>query len=93
MLSNGERVEADDGYMGECPAYCKCPGSNTSLKRQEKMRGRVRMRHEAINERLKNFNSMETRFRHGVGMHGLSMRAVTVCVQLSMESGEPLMKF
>ena len=25
FLENGERVEADDGYIGEAPKYIKCP--------------------------------------------------------------------
>ena len=25
MLEPHEQVEADDGYIGECPANCKCP--------------------------------------------------------------------
>jgi hypothetical protein len=27
MLEEGERVEADDGYVGEAPRHVKCPKS------------------------------------------------------------------
>ena len=91
MLENGERVEADDGYMGECPLHCKCPGSDTSHKNQKKMRARVRMRHEHVNERMKNYNCLNVKFRHGATRHGLAVRAIAVLVQLSMDLGEPLM--
>ena len=91
-LPDGERVEADDGHVGECPACCKCPGSDTSHLRQKKMRARVRMRHERVDERIKNFGSMSSLFRHGVTKHGLAMRAAAILAQLSMESGEKLMR-
>lgn len=91
MLEPGERVEADDSYVGECPVYCKCPSSGTTYKKQKKIRARVRMCHEHANERIKNFGAMKARFRHGVHKHGLALRACAVLTQLSMDSGEPLL--
>ena len=32
MLENGERVEADAGYVGEAPTYVICPKAITSVK-------------------------------------------------------------
>lgn len=51
MLEPGERVEADDGYIGDCPQYAKCPGGITAREDQEFMKGRVQKLHEHVNER------------------------------------------
>ena len=32
QLGYGERIEADDGYIGECPTYCKCPNRPDHLQ-------------------------------------------------------------
>lgn len=89
-LGKSERVEADDGYIGEAPKKVKCPGSYVSRNDQKKMRGRLRMRHESINERLKNFNCLSTKFRHSDKKHGWCFRAVAVATQLAMELGEEI---
>ena len=91
MLGPGERVEADDGYMGECPAKCVCPGGMSTRRDQGRLRARVRNRHETLNERLKNFQCIDTRFRHGGVKHGYCTHAACVLTQLSIQSGEPLM--
>jgi len=90
MLEHGEKFEADDGYMGEYPAYVDCPGGYAARPDQERMRGRLRMRHEHVNKRMKNFRCMVNRFNHGVEKHSSCFRAVAVLTQLSMESGEPM---
>ena len=91
QLEGGERVEADDGYVGEAPLRVKCPGSYASRTDQEKVRGRVRMRHVTINEKIKNFKCMSVRFRHkSHEKHAACFRAVVVITQLTMELGEEL---
>ena len=75
MLEPGERVEADDGYMGDNPLYVKCPGSYARRIDQERMRGRLRMRHETVNERIKNFGCLTDRFRHCMEKHASCFRA------------------
>ena len=89
-LDDGERVEADDGYMGDCPYYCKCPGSIATRSNQKKMKARLRMRHETVNERFKNFSCLESRFRHSIAKHSACFRAVVVLTQLAMSGGEAL---
>lgn len=86
-LDPNERVEADDIYKAE-PLYCKCPHSLTAREDQQRMRGRLRRRHEKINIFLKNFHCLDVAFRHGGVKHGACVRAVAVLVQLSMEQGE-----
>lgn len=90
QLDEGERVEADDGYIGDDPRYCKCPGSYGARSDQQKMRGRLRMRHETVNERIKNFRCLEMRFRHSMPKHAACFRACAILTQLAMENGEEL---
>lgn len=85
-----EKVEADDGYMGECPAYVSCPGWHSQRTDQKRLKSRVRMRHEHVNTRMKNFKCMVERFRHPVAKHASCFRAVAVVTQLAMENGEPM---
>ena len=51
-LKNGERVEADDGYVGEAPEFVKCPASFTNPKETLYMQQRVRNRQETVNKRM-----------------------------------------
>ena len=90
-LEEFERVEADDIYRGECPRYVKCPcGIVTNPESRERMQHRVGLRHETVNERLKNYRCLEERFRHGIKKHSACFRAVAVLTQLAIESGEAL---
>lgn len=90
QLDDGERVEADNGYMGESPHYCKCPDAYTSSARRRRMVARVRNRHESVNSRLKIYGCLTTSFRHGIEKHGWCVRAIAVLTQLAMENGEEL---
>ena len=90
-LEEGERVEADKGYIGGCPEYCKIPGHITSSEGNEVMRGRVRMRHEAINDRIKVFDCLKKRFDHSIQHHSACFRASVVLTQLGLNSGDEFM--
>jgi hypothetical protein len=88
-LDENERVEADDGYVGEAPAHVKCPMSFTNDERKLAMQNRVRSRHETINKRLKQWGCLRQQFRHhDVAKHSSCFRAVAVLTQLSIEFGE-----
>ena len=52
-LEKGERVEADDGYIGEHPQWVKCPKGFANLEETEFMQQRCRNRQETVNKRLK----------------------------------------
>ena len=54
-LDEFERVEADDGYIGEAPQRIKCPGCASNPTENEAMQNRVRSRHESLNGRFKNW--------------------------------------
>lgn len=93
FLGEGERVEADDGYVGAEPDYCKTPGGACSKSEGVeacKQRKLFRARHESVNARLKNFEVLNQKYRHSLYSHGDVFRAVAVLVQLSIENGEPL---
>lgn len=90
MLEEHERVEADDGYIGECPRKCKCPNGYSRRDDQVRMNQRQRSRHETVNERFENWGCMKKHFRHSVVKHGTCFECVAVLTQLAIEHGEEL---
>ena len=56
------------------------------------MQGRVRARHEMLNEWLKNWGILSQVFRHHITLHGDVFRACAVVTQLTIENSEPLFK-
>jgi hypothetical protein len=89
-LDEDERVEADDGYIGEAPHKVKCPGSVSNPKEKEHMQACTRMRQETINMRIKQWEICKQTYRHDITQHGYVFRAVAVIVQIAIENGEPL---
>ena len=85
-----ERVEADDGYIGEAPQKIKCPGCAANPTENLAMQNRVRSRHETLNGRLKNWEILKQVYRHDISEHGDVVRAIAVITQLGVENGEPL---
>ena len=65
-LAPNERVEADDGYVGEHPQCCKCPASFTNLEETEYMRQYVHNRQESINNCFKFWGCLEQKFQHEI---------------------------
>lgn len=90
FLEQGERVEADNGYIGEAPQYVKCPKSFTNGEEKSAMQKRVRARQETVNRRFKTWGCLGKRFRHDIPKHGDVFRAVAVITELSIQSGEAL---
>lgn len=92
-LDKDERVEADNGYQGEEPMFCKTPGGFSSRAEGDDAkdsRRRLRARHETVNKRLKDFAILSQTYRHNLEDHAFIFRAVVVLTQLGIESGEPL---
>lgn len=89
-LDRNERVEADDGYIGESPWYIKCPKGFTNKRANEAMQSRVRRRQETANKRFKDWGILRQIFRHKLTYHGDVFRSIAVITQLSIKSGEPL---
>ena len=57
-LDENERVEADDGYIGEAPKYVKTPNMFTQQEEQLAMQQRVRNRHETVNKHFKQWGCL-----------------------------------
>lgn len=91
-LDYAERVEADDGYVGEHPQYVKCPAGFANPPECEFMQQRVRNRQETINNRLKFWGILKQFFRHREFLcrHGDVVRAILVITQLAIDQGEKL---
>lgn len=89
-LDENERVEADDGYIGEAPARVKCPKSFTNVEATEAMQARVRNRQETVNARFKTWQILRQIYRHDIPKHGEIFAMIAIITQLSIMRGEYL---
>ncbi len=89
FLKPYERVEADDGYRGHVDKV-KCPKNDVNPVKNLKMQGRIRVRHETLNGRLKNWGILSQVFRHDIRRHEDVFWVCAVITQLTIEHGEPL---
>ena len=90
MLEEGERVEGDNGYMGDHPQFCKIPGGVDRDPNCQYLDQRQRNRHETVNNRFKRFCCMRTKFRHSTEKHGDCFNCVAILTQLSIQTGAGL---
>jgi hypothetical protein len=84
----GKRVVADSAYRGSKDVVSLTNPRDTPDVRKTKSRARTR--HEGFNKRLKVFESISARFRHGVAQHEVVFEAVCVIAHYQMELGSPL---
>ncbi len=91
LLEPGERVEADNSYVGRADKV-KCPNNNCNPPKNLGMQSTARSRHETFNGRLKNWSILENVYRHDITVHGTVFYACAVITQLSVANGEPLFK-
>jgi hypothetical protein len=89
-LDENERVEVDDGYIGEAPQKVKCPECASNSTENQAMQNRVRSRHESLNGRLKNWAILTSLYRHDLMEHGNVFLAIAVITQISINVGEKL---
>ena len=89
-LDDSERVEADDGYIGEHPKHVKFPKGFANKAETEFMQQRVRNRQETVNKRFKQFGILKQRYRHSIPCHGDVFRACAVLTQLAINEGDNL---
>ena len=89
-LEDGERVEADNGYIGEAPTFVKCPKDIANPAENEVVQNIVRSRHETVNKRFKQWGCLSQTYRHDLLMHGDIFRSVAIITQMSIQSGEHL---
>ena len=89
-LEDGERVEADEAYVGSDPAHTKTPGGSWHPTGGRDVRNAAMARQEAAHSRLKSFRVLKQIFRHNMDKHQNVVLAVTTVVQLSINNGERL---
>ena len=90
FLGPGERVESDDGYIGDTLHHIECPMSCTNPVETIIMQGRVRSRQETVNRRFKCWGILKQIFRHDIPKHAEVMYAVTTITLISIENGEKI---
>ena len=93
QLEAGERVEADNGYVGEAPKYVVCPASLMTKEDSLATMRRVEGRHEVMNKHVKNWSCLKGYFDvKGTGVekmekHRLLFFSCTIAKQVSMQMG------
>ena len=88
LESSGKKAIADKGYEGH-PTLISTPNSHDS-EEVSTFKSRARLRHEKVNGKLKEFECLSARFRHGKDQLQACFEATAVIVQYKMEMGEPL---
>jgi hypothetical protein len=84
----GSKGIADGGYSGH-NNQLSTP-NRYDAEPLKKVKRRARARQETLNARLKSYNILNERFRHGLKWHKAAFEAVCVIVQYEMENGHPL---
>lgn len=82
-LNDGERSMADKGYRDE--RYFLLPNSRNNKKHKV-----IMSRHETVNKRIRQFQSLKQIYRHDRQKHPMVFHAVLNLTQLLIENGEPL---
>ncbi len=90
QLEDGERVEADDGYIGEAPGKVKCPKSFPNSEETLRMQAIARNRQETVNSRFKYWGILRQIYRHDIPSHGSVFEAIAVLTQVVIDHGEKL---
>ena len=90
QLAPNERVEADDGYIGEHPQHVKCPKGIANPFETEYMQQRARNRQETVNNCFKFWGALKQVWRNPIVLHGDAFRAIAIVTQVAINSGERL---
>jgi hypothetical protein len=88
-LEPGERVKADNGYVGHADKI-KCPNNNCNPEENLLMEARVRSQHETFNARLKFWGILGQVYRHDILKHGSVFYSCAIIAQLAIANNEPL---
>jgi hypothetical protein len=90
-LGPGERVDTDDGYIGEAPEKVKCPKCVSNLSQNRQHQKQACIHQETANKRFKQWGCLKQALRPGiVHQHVEAFRAVDIITQLCINSDEPL---
>ena len=92
QIPEGKKLVGDGGYVGEPKIATKSREHPAEMREWMK---RVLARQETMHTRLKNFNILCHRFRHGKNtqhrfkLHKMAVEAVCVLIQYDYENGHP----
>jgi hypothetical protein len=92
-LGDGQKGVGDSGFAGEPDKIITTKDHHS--KELKEFIARVKNRQESLHIRLKAFNLLGNRFRHGkstedkMELHGICTAAITVIVQYDFETGRP----
>ena len=86
----GRKLIADDGYIAVDLLEFLSLRNELDPREIQVYKERCLSRHESFNYRLKTFKCLDSRFRHGVEMHGKVTNAVAVILLYNVDDGEPL---
>jgi hypothetical protein len=84
QLGPGEKVIADDGYIGETKVCTKHDARDEQHRRVIRC---IWAHHATINRRLKTWKSLQSVYRHDRKKHHLIFESVLVLEQLAIENG------
>ena len=86
-MRRGEKYIADRGYR-DGQTFASTPtGYSNDL---ERMKSKVRARHEHINSRIKRFSILSTRFRAGLDKHWIVFHSIVNMLQIDIQIGNCL---
>jgi hypothetical protein len=88
LLRAMEKAQADLGYRGE-PGTIILPNEFDS-RAVKKLKKDVRVRHETVNKRFKQFAILKELYRHSIDSHQAVFEAVAVLTQIALTNGEEL---
>ena len=92
-LDDGERVEADDGYIGEAPKYIICPASISMPQAHDAIHRQIEGRQESSYKHFKFFQCLSRKMRDSgtaeekMDKHNSLFRATVIIKQVAMEMG------
>ena len=87
LLLPSEYVLVDKGYKGE--SKCITPYDD-KCKRHRKAMSKLKVRHETINGRLKNWGCLYQTWRHHQDKHSFAVKTVLVITQIELIHHDPL---
>ena len=84
----GKKGMADGGYEGEEDLLCMPCSLDGPFEHEYKSRSRIR--HECVNNMIKKYRTMDSKWNFGKKKHALAFVAICVTVQYKMDNGLPI---
>jgi hypothetical protein len=89
LFEDGERAEADDGFVGDDPMLLKTPAGVRYMDNENARAAAAlaRSRHENGNRLFTKLSILDKQFTNDITDHGTIVRASAVLIQLSIQFG------